>query len=769
MKCVVLAGGRGERLWPLSRKDFPKQFIKVQKNHSIFQETIARNLPFCDEFIIVTNYEYRAIISNQMEAFQGVPYRCVYEEEPRKTTAAIVLTCLSLQPSEYVFVVAADHLIDTGDCNGLSYKDSILKAKEYAGEGCIALFGKKTNEIIDRFGYFYEYPDGCHFIEKPDRKQIKELAGKDVCQNLGMLLFQNGVLLNQIKKLTAGVEEECRRAHEYREQLPDGVLYRAQVQENITPISIENSVIEKTNKLKGIQIGFDWSDVGSLEDLSKTEYQVDGIGVQNDCSNTVILNQSPNQAVVVNDLDNVLVVNTTDAVYVGRRGKSHLLKQILHDNPALEVYSDRGTTTYRPWGYYETIIEEEKYRVRRVTILPGKTIYEHKHEERKENWTVIQGTALIMLDGKSAVYSHGQNIDIESGLPHQVSNAGEQNLILIETATGKVLHGGDIHSDGVGNVTESELGLSIDPIIKLSPAFKDYLWGGTKLRDKYGKRCDFDIIAESWELSAHPAGNSIVASGRHRGMPFGRYLESVGRTVLGWKCMQDFPLLIKFIDAKQNLSVQVHPNDDYALENENEYGKNEMWYVIDAEEGAGLYVGFNRDVSRQEVEKRVADNTILEILNFFPTHPGDVFFIPAGTVHAIGAGNLICEIQQSSNCTYRLYDYDRRDKFGNPRELHLQKALDVLNYQKYEPVELEETEGVIRCKYFEVSVVDVKGLKKIAVADDSFYSITCIGGSGIIELKGKEEIISAGDTFFIPAVNDFISVDGDMSLILTRV
>ena len=141
MKCLILAGGRGERLWPLSRVNFPKQFINVQKNHSIFQETVARNMAFCDEFIIVTNSAYRPIIANQMEAFQGVSYRCVFEEEPRKTLPAIALGCRGLQPSEFVFVVAADHLVDTGDCEGLNYKDAILKAKELAREGKIALFG----------------------------------------------------------------------------------------------------------------------------------------------------------------------------------------------------------------------------------------------------------------------------------------------------------------------------------------------------------------------------------------------------------------------------------------------------------------------------------------------------------------------------------------------------------------------------------------------------------------------------------------------------
>lgn len=309
--------------------------------------------------------------------------------------------------------------------------------------------------------------------------------------------------------------------------------------------------------------------------------------------------------------------------------------------------------------------------------------------------------------------------------------------------------------------------MNIEPIIKLEPAFKDYLWGGTKLRDIYHKNCDFDIIAESWELSAHPDGTCIVASGRLKGLPFTEYLKKVGNSVLGTKydINKEFPLLIKFIDAKQNLSVQVHPNDEYALKNENGYGKTEMWYVIDAEQGAGLYVGFNCDVSKEEVAQRIADNTIMEVLDFHPTKPGDVFFIPAGTVHAIGAGNLICEIQQSSNSTYRLYDYDRRDKYGNPRELHLAKALDVLNYKKYEPITFN---GNVKCKYFDVSFVDVVDKQRIMLTKESFYSITCIKGSGNLIL-GDIVPINSGETTFIPATDNFLTVEGNVSLVITKI
>lgn len=305
-------------------------------------------------------------------------------------------------------------------------------------------------------------------------------------------------------------------------------------------------------------------------------------------------------------------------------------------------------------------------------------------------------------------------------------------------------------------------------MIKLAPAFKDYLWGGTKLRDIYNKKCDYEIIAESWELSAHPDGESVVADGKYEGLTFNEYLEKAGREVLGKKydASREFPLLIKLIDAKQNLSVQVHPDDEYARKYENGFGKTEMWYVIDAEEGAGLYVGFNRDVSREEIDRRIADNTIMEVLDFHPTKPGDVFFIPAGTVHAIGEGNLICEIQQSSNSTYRLYDYDRRDKNGNPRELHLAKALDVLDYKKYEPINFN---GKVKCEYFEVNFVDVEGSKDIALSDESFSSVTCISGSGTFSLGGEEISVNAGETVFIPAMEGVLTVKGSLRAVFAGI
>ncbi len=783
MKCLILAGGRGERLWPLSRKNYPKQFIEIQKNHSVFQETVARNIPYCDEFIILTNYEYRYIIANQMKAFQGIAYRCIYEEQPNNTTAAIMLACLSLQLSEYVFVVAADHLIDTASqttANGFGYQDSILKAKEYACNNSIVLFGIACEEPDSKYGYITINPDTSsvsQFVEKPERKEKLLLKqSPHLYQNLGLLLFQNGIFQKEFRQLQPEISIQCQTAYQKREKLGSHTYYPYTVQRMITPVAVEKSILEHSDNLKLVPTDYFWQNIGSLEDITKTDCESFGISVKNNCCHSMIINQSMRKAVVLNDLDNVLVVNTDDAVYVGRYGKSGDLKYIIHDNPQLEYFSEKGTVFYRSWGYYEQLIEEKNYRIRRVYLFPGKTIYEHKHEHRSENWTVVHGTARISLDGISNIYRVKDNIDIPMGINHQISNICDDVVIFVETAVGEILHGDDMVSIPVNDISETQLGYHYEPFIRLSPVFKDYLWGGTKLRDIYHKSCDYDTIAESWELSAHESGQSIVASGKHKGQTFGDYLTTVGKDVLGWKCspLQSFPLLIKFIDAKENLSVQVHPDDDYALRYENQYGKNEMWYIIDTEPDAGIYVGFNKAVSREEVQQRVQDNTIMEVLNFYPTKPGDVFFIPAGTVHAVGKGNLLCEIQQSSNCTYRLYDYDRKDKFGNRRELHIQNALNVMHFEKYIPPHFDNPTNrdgkmLVRCKYFESVLYEVTDQISVSLNDDRFYSAVAVKGTGRLQIGYFSMEIRAGDSIFIPAQHSNLIISGNIHVIISSV
>ena len=301
-------------------------------------------------------------------------------------------------------------------------------------------------------------------------------------------------------------------------------------------------------------------------------------------------------------------------------------------------------------------------------------------------------------------------------------------------------------------------------ILKLIPACKNYIWGGEKLPERYGKNADFRPVAESWELSFHKDGKTALENGK-------TLEEALSPRELGSACaaFPFFPVLIKLIDAKQNLSVQVHPDDDYALANENSFGKTEAWYIVEADEGAGIYLGFNRDVAKEELETAIREETLPTLLNFYPVKAGECYFIPAGTIHAIGAGCLICEIQQNSNLTYRVYDYGRRDKDGNPRELHVEKALRVANLKKYEklaPSAVENGEEVLAsCQYFHSTRLVVSGERTIHTDDTSFKCLVCVRGAGQIGTHTAK----AGDSFFIPAGYGEVVLAGDMELVCTEV
>lgn len=301
-------------------------------------------------------------------------------------------------------------------------------------------------------------------------------------------------------------------------------------------------------------------------------------------------------------------------------------------------------------------------------------------------------------------------------------------------------------------------------VYRLTPAVKDNLWGGNKLR-AYGKQSTADRIAESWELSFTAGGEAVIEDGRMMSEVFGR--EAWGSAAARFEF---FPVLTKFIDAREKLSVQVHPSDAYALEHEGQYGKTEMWYVVEAEPGAGLYMGLNRSATKEEFAAAVADGTVEQLLSFKQVKAGDVFLIPSGTVHAIGEGVLIFEIQQNSTLTYRLYDYMRRDKNGDLRELHVDKAMLVSDLSEYKaaPRDEKNPEIIGKCKYFETRKYKLNFTNKIFNVDEtSFVAFTCIGGEG--EICGVR--FSRGDTFFAPAGVGEVTVgtSGELELITVSV
>lgn len=766
MKCLLLAGGKGDRLWPLSRKNYPKQFIEIQNHHSIFQETVARNMAFCDEFIIVSNKEYQDIIENQMKAFRGLTYRCIYEEVGRKTTAAIALACMQIPLSELLFVVASDQLID-----GELYKDDILRARELAKQGYLVTFGMDIVKPDTRFGYIhYNGEDVIDFTEKPDEQtaQMYFQSGEHYL-NSGMFLFRNGDFLRELKLASPDVYGTLESAYYRKCTEGSNTYYDASVMDTVPALSIEKTVFEKTGRAKVIHSLFSWQDVGSLDDLDSIWIQKSAKEhvISNKCDNTTVINQSDKQLVVVNHLKDVLVVNADDAIYIGNKGEANDLKEIIRESENMWGYFDKSSVFYRNWGRYDILQKDESagYQVSKVRVFPGQTILSHLHEKKSENWCVIQGKAKAVVDGIERILSVGDILQIEAGIQHQISCISEEELIFIETALGLSFARKDTVSFENSELSETSLGYAIEPFVKLSPIYKDYLWGGTRLREQFNKKCEYDIVAESWELSAHPDGQSIVASGKYSGLLFGNYLKKIGKESLGWKyqSFRSFPLLIKLIDAKQDLSIQVHPDDEYALENENEYGKSEMWYIVDCSEDACIYCGFKEDVTREKVLRHIEDDSLLELLNKIKVEKGRTYFIPAGTIHAIGKGNLICEVQQNSNSTYRVYDFNRRDKFGNLRKLDIEKALDVLDYSRYTGTDISE------CKYFECQNVTCNGQADIEVTEESFVAVMILDGSGTIRFEDAEMSVQKGDCIFIPKRNAKIKMEGSCSYLTVRI
>ncbi len=299
------------------------------------------------------------------------------------------------------------------------------------------------------------------------------------------------------------------------------------------------------------------------------------------------------------------------------------------------------------------------------------------------------------------------------------------------------------------------------PLI-LKPAMKDYLWGGTKLKEDFGYETDKDIAAEGWVLSCHKDGENIILNGEHQGKTLSEVLALWGDKALGERASKFsyFPILIKLIDAKKSLSIQVHPDDEYALKNEGEYGKTEMWYIVDCERGAELIYGFKDEISKEEFKSRIEDNTLTQVCNSVPVHKGDVFFIDSGTLHAIGEGILIAEVQQNSNSTYRVYDFGRVGADGKPRELHIDKALDVTKLQKptvpYGDVGKITSKGtdsyreLARCDLFTSGIISLRKRFKIKT-NESFTSLLVLDGNAVLYWNGEETQIKKGDSIFIPA------------------
>ncbi|MBR5681811.1 MAG: class I mannose-6-phosphate isomerase [Ruminococcus sp.] len=313
----------------------------------------------------------------------------------------------------------------------------------------------------------------------------------------------------------------------------------------------------------------------------------------------------------------------------------------------------------------------------------------------------------------------------------------------------------------------------------LKAPIKDYIWGGTKLREIFGKESELERLAESWELSCHPDGECIIDGGEFDGMKLSEFVnahpEAVGSS---FRSGDSFPVLVKLIDAKNDLSVQVHPNDEYAHKYENDNGKTEMWYIISADPGAELVYGFKDKITKDGFRRAIEDNTLMDKVNRVPVKQGDVFFIEPGTLHAIGKGILIAEIQQSSNVTYRVYDYGRLGADGKPRQLHVEKALEVTNTEPADhrrPVYGMELDGAVTqlladCNYFIVNRNRIIKEASFAADNSSFAHVLVIGGSGGELVADNYRLgLKMGTSVFVPAGTGAFAIKGNCDVIITTI
>ena len=305
-------------------------------------------------------------------------------------------------------------------------------------------------------------------------------------------------------------------------------------------------------------------------------------------------------------------------------------------------------------------------------------------------------------------------------------------------------------------------------MLKLSPYCRSALWGGTRLHDEFGLNCEGDNLAEAWMLSCENGKSSIITNGMYAEKTMADYIAAEGNRVLGSHCaaLSHFPLLVKYIDARESLSIQVHPNDEYSTKHEGQWGKTEMWYILDAEPESYLFIGPEHTISKEEFSKSIEDYSLPDLLHKQYVKPGDAYLIPAGTIHAIGKGILLAEIQQSSDVTYRIYDYDRRDNRGRPRELHIPKACDVVNLT---PVcQTNDFRGhLICCQYF---TVDEKiGCTQGYCGKESFIVVLPISGSGTIASESETFQMECGSCFFLPADSGEYSVAGNCKYLIASV
>ncbi|WP_409344198.1 mannose-1-phosphate guanylyltransferase/mannose-6-phosphate isomerase [Paenibacillus sp. MBLB4367] len=442
---IILCGGSGTRLWPLSRELFPKQFIDLFDGQSLFQKTILRNMEICEQFIIVSNKEQHFLALDQLEKLHVGSSRFILESVARNTAPAIALACLAVDPDEIVLVTPSDHLITEME----KYREAIIEAEVLARDGYLVTFGIKPTHPETGYGYIQgDGYDVISFKEKPDLEIAKQyMLDKRFYWNSGLFMFRAGTFLKELESAAVNVYEAASRAFKSNDGM-DPILIGRREMESIPSISVDYAVMEKSNKVKVIPSYFGWSDLGSFDAVYQ-EFPKDEFGntrntnyINVDSSNNLILSD---RTVATVDIDDIIIVDTDDALLITKKGSSMKVKEVVNQlNDVNSSLTNVHVTTFRPWGSYTLLEQSGNYKIRRTIVKPGCKLSMQKHYHRNEHWIVLCGTAKVTLGENEIIIRPNESTYIPIGEFHRLENPGKVDLVLIEVQTGEYLSEDDI-------------------------------------------------------------------------------------------------------------------------------------------------------------------------------------------------------------------------------------------------------------------------------------------------------------------------------------